>query len=65
MCRRGASRRWQAASAFAVQNLARATDARTRAYCAQTLPNPKLRGFANAEVAAICRPLIFDYAAAP
>lgn len=35
----------------------RATDARTRVYYAETLPNPKLRVFPIAEVAAIGRPL--------
>ncbi|MDE2333575.1 MAG: PLP-dependent transferase [Rhodospirillales bacterium] len=35
----------------------RATDERTRAYYAETLPNPKLRVFPIAEVAAIGRPL--------
>jgi len=35
----------------------RATDARTRAYYAETLPNPKLTVFPIAEVAAIGRPL--------
>jgi O-acetylhomoserine (thiol)-lyase len=48
---------------------ARATDARTRAYYAETLPNPKLRVFPIAEVAAIGRtfgiPLIMDNTAAP
>src|SRR5208282_4737741 len=38
------------------QGFARATDARTRAYYAETLPNPKLRVFPIAEVAAIGRP---------
>ncbi len=51
------------------QNFARATDARTRAYYAETLPNPKLRVFPIAEVAAIGRPLgiplIMDNTAAP
>jgi len=46
-----------------------ATDARTRAYYAETLPNPKLRVFPIAEVAAIGRrfgiPLIMDNTAAP
>src|SRR6202049_3330509 len=49
--------------------LARATDDRTRAYYAETLPNPKLRVFPIAEVAAIGRrfgiPLIMDNTAAP
>ncbi|MCW3475419.1 O-acetylhomoserine aminocarboxypropyltransferase/cysteine synthase family protein [Limobrevibacterium gyesilva] len=48
---------------------ARATDERTRAYYAETLPNPKLRVFPIAEVAAIGRrfgiPLIMDNTAAP
>lgn len=47
----------------------RATDARTRAYYAETLPNPKLAVFPIAEVAAIGRPLgiplIMDNTAAP
>ncbi len=48
---------------------ARATDDRTRAYYAETLPNPKLIQFPIAEVAAIGRsfgiPLIMDNTAAP
>jgi O-acetylhomoserine (thiol)-lyase len=48
---------------------ARATDAKTRAYYAETLPNPKLSVFPIAEVAAIGRPLgiplIVDNTAAP
>jgi O-acetylhomoserine (thiol)-lyase len=48
---------------------AQATDARTRAYYAETLPNPKLRVFPIGEVAAIGRrlgiPLIMDNTAAP
>src|SRR5271154_743733 len=48
---------------------ARATDDKTRAYYAETLPNPKLRVFPIAEVAAIGRrfgiPLIMDNTAAP
>jgi O-acetylhomoserine (thiol)-lyase len=48
---------------------ARATDDRTRAYYAETLPNPKLEVFPIAEVAAIGRrfgvPLIMDNTAAP
>ncbi len=48
---------------------ARATDARTRVYYAETLPNPKLEVFPIAEVAAIGRklgiPLIMDNTAAP
>jgi O-acetylhomoserine (thiol)-lyase len=51
------------------QNFARATDSRTRAYYAETLPNPKLTVFPIAEVAAIGRPLgiplIMDNTAAP
>ncbi len=47
----------------------RATDDRTRAYYAETLPNPKLIPFPIAEVAAIGRsfgiPLIMDNTAAP
>ncbi|WP_374546707.1 O-acetylhomoserine aminocarboxypropyltransferase/cysteine synthase family protein [Rhodoblastus sp.] len=47
----------------------RATDDRTRAYYAETLPNPKLAVFPIAEVAAIGRefgiPLIVDNTAAP
>jgi O-acetylhomoserine (thiol)-lyase len=47
----------------------RATDERTRAYYAETLPNPKLSVFPIAEVAAIGRPLgiplIMDNTAAP
>lgn len=48
---------------------ARATDDKTRAYYAETLPNPKLVPFPIAEVAAIGRrfgvPLIMDNTAAP
>ena len=51
------------------QAFARATDERTRAYYAETLPNPKLQVFPIAEVAAIGRefgiPLIVDNTAAP
>jgi len=51
------------------QNFARATDARTRAYYAETLPNPKLQVFPIKEVADIGRglgiPLIVDNTAAP
>jgi len=51
------------------ENFRRATDARTRAYYAETLPNPKLEVFPIAEVAAIGRafgiPLIVDNTAAP
>ncbi len=47
----------------------RATDERTRAYYAETLPNPKLRVFPIADVAAIGRPLgiplIMDNTACP
>ncbi len=50
------------------EGFARATDARTRAYYAETLPNPKLTVFPIAEVAAIGRslgiPLIMDNTAA-
>ncbi len=48
---------------------ARATDDRTRAYYAETLPNPKLQVFPIGEVAAIGKrlgvPLIMDNTAAP
>ncbi len=48
---------------------ARASDERTRAWYAETLPNPKLRCFPIAEVAALGRPLgiplIVDNTAAP
>jgi O-acetylhomoserine (thiol)-lyase len=51
------------------ENFRRATDSRTRAYYAETLPNPKLAVFPIAEVAAIGRPLgiplIVDNTAAP
>ena len=51
------------------ESFARATDDRTRAYYAETLPNPKLEVFPIAEVAAIGRtlgiPLIMDNTAAP
>src|SRR5208283_4132962 len=51
------------------ENFARATDDRTRAYYAETLPNPKLAVFPIAEFAAIGRrfgiPLIMDNTAAP
>jgi O-acetylhomoserine (thiol)-lyase len=51
------------------ESFARATDSRTRAYFAETLPNPKLEVFPIAEVAAIGRklgvPLIVDNTAAP
>jgi O-acetylhomoserine (thiol)-lyase len=50
-------------------NFRRATDERTRAYYAETLPNPKLTVFPIGEVAAIGRalgvPLIMDNTAAP
>ena len=50
-------------------NFQRATDNRTRAYYAETLPNPKLTVFPIGEVAAIGRalgvPLIMDNTAAP
>jgi O-acetylhomoserine (thiol)-lyase len=51
------------------ENFRRATDARTRCYYAETLPNPKLEVFPMAEVAKIGRelgvPLIMDNTAAP
>lgn len=51
------------------ENFRRATDDKTRAYYAETLPNPKLAVFPIAEVAAIGRPLgiplIMDNTAAP
>ncbi len=51
------------------ENFRRATDARTRAYYAETLPNPKLQVFPIAEVAKIGNelgvPLIVDNTAAP
>ena len=51
------------------ENFRRATDERTRAYYAETLPNPKLRVFPIKEVADIGRPLgiplIMDNTAAP
>ena len=51
------------------ENFRHATDERTRAYYAETLPNPKLRVFPIAEVAEIGRslgiPLIMDNTAAP
>ncbi|RVT98662.1 bifunctional O-acetylhomoserine aminocarboxypropyltransferase/cysteine synthase [Rhodovarius crocodyli] len=51
------------------ENFRRATDDRTRAYYAESLPNPKLEAFPIAEVAAIGRPLgiplIVDNTAAP
>jgi O-acetylhomoserine (thiol)-lyase len=51
------------------ENFRRATDDKTRAYYAETLPNPKLKVFPIAEVASIGRPLgiplIVDNTAAP
>jgi O-acetylhomoserine (thiol)-lyase len=51
------------------ENFRKATDDRTRAYYAETLPNPKLTVFPIGEVAAIGRalgvPLIMDNTAAP
>jgi O-acetylhomoserine (thiol)-lyase len=51
------------------ENFRRATDARTRCYYGETLPNPKLNVFPIAEVAAIGRelgvPLIMDNTACP
>ena len=51
------------------ENFRRATDARTRCYYGETLPNPKLQVFPIAEVAKIGRelgvPLIMDNTAAP
>src|SRR5262245_60195469 len=51
------------------ENFRKATDDRTRAYYAETLPNPKLAVFPMAEVAAIGRPLgiplIMDNTATP
>ena len=51
------------------ENFRRATDDRTRAYYAETLPNPKLKVFPIGEVAAIGEelgvPLIVDNTAAP
>ena len=51
------------------QNFERATDAKTRAYYAETLPNPKLHVFPIQEVADIGRrlgvPLVVDNTAAP
>jgi O-acetylhomoserine (thiol)-lyase len=51
------------------ENFRRATDSRTRAYYAETLPNPKLHVFPIAEVARIGEdlgvPLIVDNTAAP
>src|SRR5438105_5611068 len=51
------------------ENFRRATDAKTRCYYAETLPNPKLEVFPIAEVAKIGRelgmPLIMDNTASP
>src|SRR5258708_25916484 len=51
------------------ENFRRATDARTRCYYAETLPNPKLTVFPIGEVARIDRevgvPLVMDKTAAP
>jgi O-acetylhomoserine (thiol)-lyase len=51
------------------ESFGRATDDRTRAYYAETVPNPKLRVFPIAEVASIGRPmgipLIMDNTSAP
>src|SRR3954468_15961934 len=51
------------------ENFRRATDARTRCYYGETLPNPKLNVFPIAEVAKIGNelgvPLIMDNTAAP
>ncbi len=51
------------------ENFRRATDARTRAYYAETLPNPKLQVFPIAEVAKVGNelgvPLIVDNTSAP
>src|SRR5690625_3250276 len=51
------------------ENFRKATDDKTRAYYAETLPNPKLNVFPIAEVASIGRelgvPLIIDNTAAP
>lgn len=51
------------------ENFRRATDEKTRAYYAETLPNPKLRVFPIGEVSAIGRelgiPLIMDNTASP
>ncbi len=51
------------------ENFRRATDAKTRCYYAETLPNPKLEVFPIAEVARIGRefgvPLIMDNTSAP
>jgi O-acetylhomoserine (thiol)-lyase len=51
------------------ENFRKATDARTRVYYAETLPNPKLIAFPIAEVAEIGRsfgiPLVMDNTAAP
>src|SRR3546814_11983846 len=51
------------------ENFRKATDARTRAYYAEALPNPMLKVFPIAEVAAISEelgvPLILDNTASP
>lgn len=51
------------------ENFSRATDARTRAYYAETLPNPKLQVFPIREVADLAEafglPLIMDNTASP
>jgi len=51
------------------ENFRRATDSRTRAYYAETLPNPKLQAFPIREVATVAEevgvPLIMDNTAAP
>lgn len=51
------------------ENFRRATDSKTRAYYAETLPNPKLNVLQIAEIAAIGRefgiPLVVDNTAAP
>jgi len=51
------------------ENFSRASDAKTRCWYAETLPNPKLQVFPIAEVAALGRaigiPLIMDNTAAP
>ena len=65
--------RWGSRCALSIrrdpENFRRATDAQTRCYYAETLPNPKLEVFPIAEVAKIGRelgvPLIVDNTAAP
>ena len=67
------SRIWASKRASSIpadpDNFVNVTDERTRAYYAETLPNPKLEVFPIAEVAAIGRPLgiplIMDNTAAP